>query len=32
VMYARRSQINPLWNSILVGGVKDGKKCVHFSP
>jgi hypothetical protein len=29
VMYARRSKINPLWNSLLVGGVKDGKKCVH---
>ena len=28
VMYARRSQINPLWNSLLVGGVKDGKRCV----
>lgn len=26
VMYARRSKINPLWNSLLVGGVKDGKK------
>lgn len=26
VMYARRSKINPLWNSILVGGVKDGKR------
>lgn len=26
VMYARRSKINPLWNSLLVGGVKDEKK------
>lgn len=26
VMYRRRSQLNPLWNAILVGGVKDGKK------
>lgn len=26
VMYARRSKINPLWNSLLVGGFKDGKK------
>jgi 20S proteasome subunit beta 7 len=27
VMYARRSNINPLWNSLLVGGVEDnGKK------
>jgi len=28
VMYARRSKMNPLWNSILVGGVKDGKRSV----
>jgi 20S proteasome subunit beta 7 len=26
VMYARRSKMNPLWNSIIVGGIKDGKK------
>ena len=26
VMYARRSKIDPLWNSILVGGVRDGKR------
>ncbi|KAG5636081.1 hypothetical protein H0H81_009157 [Sphagnurus paluster] len=26
VMYARRSKMNPLWNAILVGGVKDGKR------
>jgi len=26
VMYARRTKINPLWNSMLVGGVKDKKK------
>lgn len=29
VMYGRRSQINPLWNSLLVGGFKDGKRCVY---
>lgn len=28
VMYARRSKMNPLWNSILVGGFKDGQKYV----
>jgi 20S proteasome subunit beta 7 len=28
VMYARRSKMDPLWNSILIGGFKDGKKYV----
>ncbi|KAL2918090.1 Proteasome subunit beta type-7 [Polyrhizophydium stewartii] len=27
VMYGRRSQVNPLWNSLVVGGFRDGK---HF--
>lgn len=26
VMYSRRSKINPLWNSLLVGGYKDGQR------
>jgi 20S proteasome subunit beta 7 len=30
VMYARRSRMNPLWNAILVGGLKDGKKFLSF--
>ena len=28
VMYGRRSKLNPLWNSLLVGGVRDGKRYV----
>ena len=28
VMYRRRSKFDPLWNSLLVGGVKDGKRRV----
>ena len=26
VMYGRRSKIDPLWNSLLVGGVKEGQR------
>lgn len=25
-MYKRRSEINPLWNAHVVGGVKNGRK------
>ena len=31
VMYSRRSKIDPLWNSILVGGFRDGKRYVRTS-
>jgi len=30
VMYARRTKLDPLWNALLVGGVKDGKKYLSF--
>ncbi|KAK7059227.1 Proteasome subunit beta type-7 [Paramarasmius palmivorus] len=30
VMYSRRSQMNPLWNSILVGGFKDGRRFLAY--
>ncbi|KAJ7084271.1 nucleophile aminohydrolase [Mycena belliarum] len=30
LMYARRSKMDPLWNSILVGGVKDGQRFLAF--
>lgn len=26
MMYARRSKMNPLWNALLVGGVKEGER------
>lgn len=28
VMYGRRSKMDPLWNALLVGGFKDGKRYV----
>ncbi|KAF9269098.1 proteasome endopeptidase complex beta subunit [Marasmius fiardii PR-910] len=30
VMYARRSRINPLWNALLVGGFRDGKRFLAY--
>ncbi|KAI0804504.1 nucleophile aminohydrolase [Irpex lacteus] len=30
VMYARRTKINPLWNSLVVGGRKDGKNFLAY--
>ena len=32
VMYQRRSKMDPLWNSLLVGGVKDGKRSAVLPP
>ncbi len=26
LMYGRRSKMDPLWNAIIVGGVKDGRR------
>lgn len=26
VMYNRRNKFNPLWNSLVIGGVKKGEK------
>ncbi|KAB5589006.1 20S proteasome subunit beta [Ceratobasidium theobromae] len=30
VMYSRRSKFDPLWNSIVVGGYKDGKSLLGY--
>jgi len=30
LMYAKRSKMDPLWNALLVGGVKDGERFLAF--
>ena len=30
LLYARRSEMDPLWNYIIVGGFKDGKRCAFW--
>jgi len=30
LMYGRRSKLDPLWNSLLVGGYKDGKRFLAY--
>ncbi|KAI9458983.1 proteasome endopeptidase complex beta subunit [Boletus coccyginus] len=30
VMYGRRSKLNPLWNSLIIGGLKDGKRFLSY--
>jgi len=30
LMYGRRSKLNPLWNSLLVGGYQDGKRFLAY--
>jgi len=30
IMYNRRTDMNPLWNSIIVGGFKDGKRFLAY--
>lgn len=28
VMYGRRTKLNPLWNSLIIGGFKNGRRYV----
>lgn len=30
LMYGRRSKMNPLWNAIILGGIKDGKSFLGY--
>ncbi|KAF8130809.1 proteasome endopeptidase complex beta subunit [Boletus edulis] len=30
VMYGRRSKLDPLWNSLIIGGFKDGKRFLSY--
>lgn len=27
-MYSRRSKMNPLWNTMVIGGYADGERCL----
>ena len=31
-MYNRRTKGDPLWNSLVLGGFKDGERCAMLTP